>query len=129
MSETPAPGPEAARVVHVRDNVPGAIYVGRAMPRQRLKASPIANPYRIGDGMDRGTAIACYTSWLWMHLHGEFAAAIAAAVIACRGRAIACWCRRDGEPKTAANACHADYVAELLQTYTDEELRAMGDQP
>lgn len=36
------------RVVHINDNVPGAVYIGRAMNRRGLAASPFANAYRIG---------------------------------------------------------------------------------
>ena len=45
-----------------------------------------------------------------------------------RGRALACWCRRDGEARTAANACHADVLLELLGRHADAELRAMGEE-
>lgn len=114
------------RVVHVNDGVPGAVYIGRAMPSRGLRASPIANPYRIGKEGDRGTVIALYRGWLWMHLRREFAATIAGAVIACRGKPLACWCRHDGEPKAPANACHGDVIIDLLERHSDDELRAMG---
>jgi hypothetical protein len=33
--------------------------------------------------------------------------------------------RHDGEPPTPATACHGDVLVSLLDTYTDDEIRAM----
>ena len=57
------------RVVHVNDNVPGAVYIGRENGRKRLKRSRWHNPYVIGkpashwiqaDPITREGAIAAY---------------------------------------------------------------------
>jgi hypothetical protein len=45
-----------------------------------------------------------------------------------RGTALACWCRHDGEAPTPETACHEDVLVSLLDTYTDEEIRAMTDE-
>ena len=56
---------ERARVVHVDDSVPGAVYVGRAVPRRGIKASPFGNPYRLGEVHgDHAKAVALYRRWL-----------------------------------------------------------------
>ena len=123
MSET--------RVVHVNDNVEGAVYIGRAMPpargRRRLSESPWANPYKIGtvpawaDGpLTRADAIEGYRRRLVADPDAM------ALLVALRGKPLACWCRREGEEKSASNACHGDVLVELLNRYSDDELRAMG---
>jgi hypothetical protein len=43
-----------------------------------------------------------------------------------RDKALACWCRHDGEERTHANACHGDVLVELLGRYSDDELRQWG---
>ena len=56
------------RVVHVNDNVPGAVYIGRAVPRRGIKASKWANPYKIGRDGTRADVIGKY----WYDLmHGD----------------------------------------------------------
>ena len=123
MSET--------RVVHVKDNVPGAVYIGRAMPRQGLKASPFANPYKIGapashwaqkDPITREGALFAYSTDIWSgpkrHLLGQLPEL--------RGKPLACWCRHDGEPMTDGTRCHGDLLVHWLETLTDDELRALG---
>ncbi len=46
---------------------------------------------------------------------------------ALRGKPPACWCRHNGEARTAENACHPDVLLELLGRHNDAELRAMGE--
>ena len=108
------------RVVHVRDNVPGAVYIGRAMPRQGLKASPFANPHKIGPGVSRQTAITRYEEHLVSHRD------LWAELPALRGKALACWCRHDGEAITPDTRCHGDVLANLLNTFSDDELLQMA---
>ncbi len=133
------------RVVHVRDNVPGAMYVGRAMPRQRLKGSPFANPWKIGAKashwiqapdvpISREGALMAYGIEFWeprgtlSHLIGKLSEL--------RGKPLACWCRNDGVPMTngdtlpgSDNRCHGDLLVHWLTVYTDDELRALAVQP
>lgn len=126
------------RVVHVKDNVPGAVYIGRAMPRQRLKASPFANPYKIGakashrlqkDPITREGALLAYSTDIWdgtkTHLLAELPAL--------RGKPLACWCRHDGVPMTNGstlpgpdNRCHGDLLVHWLERFTDDELIALS---
>jgi hypothetical protein len=103
------------RVVQVRDNVPGAVYIGRANRRSGLPPSPFANPFVIGPTWgDRAQVVASYRDHLLTGTGRQ------------RGEPLACWCRHDGEPRTARNACHGDVLVELLETYSNDELRAMG---
>lgn len=117
---------DRTRVIHVHDmpNYPDAIYVGRAMPRQGLKASKWANPHKIGRDGTRGEVIGQY--W-WDLVHGD-KRHLLAQLPELRSRPLACWCRHDGEDWTSndENGCHADVLVSLLGVYTDDELREMG---
>ena len=104
-------------MVHVRDNVPGAVYIGRAVPRQRIVASPFGNPFPVRAERERQGAIERYRNWLW-HGGGQLYLAMLPTL---RGKPLACWCRHDGEETPA---CHGDVLQELLAAYTDEELIA-----
>ena len=110
------------RVVHEQDRVPGAIYVGRRQHRLKLPQSPFANPYRIGPDGTRAEVIALYRQ----RILGS--TKLLRALPQLRGRPLACWCRHDGDARTADNACHADVLLELLERHTDEELRAMAEE-
>jgi hypothetical protein len=125
---------QETRVVHVRDNVPGAVYIGRAMPRQHIKASPFANPYMIGKvikvtwidddpqdvTLDRRFAVSLFG------IHLGTRSDLIAALPDLRGKPLACWCRHDGEAYTHENECHGDVLIEWLEEHTDDELRAMA---
>ena len=105
-------------MVHVRDNVPGAVYVGR--PRGgRDRCGAWGNPYRIGPDRTRAQAIAEYRAMLFRVRPRLRALPMR------RGKPLACWCRHDGEARTEDNACHADVLIELLDRFTDAELRVM----
>ena len=112
------------RVVHVKDKVPGAVYIGRANPRWHLAASPFANSYTIGKHGDRARVLHYYASDLYMYRNkpGD----IMHLLPGLRGKPLACWCRHDGEECTAENRCHGDILVEALNRYTDDELRSFG---
>lgn len=116
------------RVVHINDKVPGAVYVGRANGRKRLKASPFANPYKIGQTLPtfeglhdrkatRQDVVTMYRHWLL--LKGP----IGDLSELRNAPALACWCRHDGEERTDDNVCHADVLVELLAKFRDEDLQ------
>jgi hypothetical protein len=127
-------GMEETRVVHVDDKVPGAVYIGRAMPRRGLKASKWANPYKIGavltphdiplgfaypvGVMDRHDVLVMYACMLQ-------SSTLLADLPDLRGHALACWCRHDGEPKTNDTMCHGDILVAYLDLHTDDDLRAL----
>ncbi len=111
------------KVIHVDDmaNYPDAVYVGRAMPRRGLKASAFANPYKIGLDGDRNQVIAKYRYRAEVDLAcGRITAHDLRRLV---GKPLSCWCRRDGEERTADNACHGDEIIRLLR-----ELGLEGDE-
>lgn len=113
----------STRVVHVNDKIEGAVYIGRANGRRGLKKSPFANPYKLfsGSDCDRRTIIALYRKRIL-----DPSMNLLASLPELRGKPLACWCRHDGEPRTDQNACHGDILVELLERYSDDELRAMS---
>lgn len=117
------------RIVHVNDNVPGAVYIGRANGRKGLKKSRWANSHRIGDDGDRAQCIESYSYDLMFGLTADETLnqrTVDALSELRSAPALACWCRHDGEERTPENACHGDVLIELLEQYTDEQLRAMA---
>lgn len=111
------------RVVHVNDNVEGAVYIGRAMPRKGLKASPFANPFRVEE-WGRDMALAAFRDQFLDRLRSGVIDV--EALIDLRDRPLACWCRHDGEPRAEANRCHGDFILNLLDGNTDDQLRELG---
>ena len=105
------------KVIHVDDmpNYPDAIYIGRAMPRKGLKASPFANPYRIGRDGNRETVIRKYAADLEDRLTRSSRQETLDALYDLIGRPLACWCRKDGEEPTPDNACHADVLIRAIR--------------
>jgi hypothetical protein len=112
---------EGTRVVHVNDQIEDAVYIGRPMPRRKIRASPFANPFKIEPGTTRSQAIKQYRERIMgqpylMHRLPEL-----------RGKALACWCRHDGEAWTRENSCHGDVLHHLLTVLTDQQLQAWGE--
>jgi NTP pyrophosphatase (non-canonical NTP hydrolase) len=111
----------SGRVVHVRDAVPGAVYVGVGNPREGLAESAFANPFRVPQDGNRQTVIVRYLR------HVLASPALLAMLPVLRGKPLACWCRHEGDQRPGAPACHADVLLELLEQHSDEELRAMAE--
>lgn len=128
---------EKTRVVHVKDNAPGAIYIGRSVSRQRLKASKWANPYKIGDTSlynPRGVYVpndsesSTYEDRAPLSRFDVLeryerrilsSSELRKALPELQGKPLACWCRHDGEPKSPQNLCHGDILVRLLDKYSD----------
>lgn len=111
------------RVVHINDNVPGAVYIGRAVPRMGLKRSRWANPHKIDAFTDRSKAVALYRHTLTDRLTASAAGrALVVELQNLAGKPLACWCRHDGEERTPDNACHGDVLCDLIR-----ELGLEGD--
>jgi hypothetical protein len=110
------------RVVHVNDELPDAIYIGRAVPRRGLQESPWSCSYRIRHTVRRTAACLRFGEEL---LSGPRRHQLAC-LPELRGKPLACWCRHDGEPRRPWNACHGDVLVALLERYTDEELRELA---
>lgn len=99
---------ERTRVVHVKDRVPGAVYIGRAIPRFRLAGSPFANPFKIDKDGTRAEVIEKYRQWI------QAQPDLLARLPELRYKPLACWCR--------PLACHGDVLIELLeQLYPAQE--------
>src|SRR5688500_12470541 len=107
------------RVVHVNDNVEGAVYIGRENRSKRLEESLYANPFKIGRDGTRDEVIDAYRLYIYQQW------TLLSWLPKLRGKPLACWCRHDGRKKTAATACHGDVLLEILEIYSDDELRAM----
>lgn len=125
-------------MVHVNDNVPDAVYIGRQNGRRRLKRSFWHNPFKIGapsphpliaDPIGRAGALFGYSMRLWESPE------LLRRLPELRGKALACWCRPDGVPLRNGvtdagpdNRCHGDVLVNALRIHTDAELRQMADE-
>lgn len=128
------------RVVHVRDAVPGAVYIGRAVPRQRIAGSKWANAHRITTEKDRQgpKEIIGREAALLGYVEDLFSGSkrhLLAELPELRGKPLACWCRRDGAPMTTGvhddgpdTRCHGDLLIRYLEQWTDDELREMTEE-
>ena len=62
------------KVVHVKDNVDGAVYIGRWNSYYKLQRSPFHNPYKLtkeqprGDTLDMFRRYMINTTWLMREL-------------------------------------------------------------
>ena len=101
------------RVVHVNDNVPGAVYIGRQNGWKGLKRSKWANPVKITGDVTRTEAIERYREHLNLAWHLPELGLNDIHELA--GKPLACWCRHDGEERTEENACHGDVLVELIE--------------
>lgn len=110
---------DTTRIGHVKDDIPGAVYIGRANGRAGLKASKWANPFRIDTTQSRQEAVTRYRKYLVRNPR------FIAELPELRGKALACWCRWDEVMQSASTICHGDVLVWLLEPYTDEELREM----
>lgn len=104
------------QVVNVRDFLfskdPPFIYVGRAMPSFKLKAHPLANPFRMTsraakDESARQFCLDLYREWLDALPDRDELLRELAAQVKATGLPLGCWC--------APKSCHADILAELIE--------------
>jgi hypothetical protein len=107
------------RVVHVDDNVPGAVYIARAAPERGYRESPWRNPFRVGEDGDRAEVNRQYAELIRSSLETEpyWREQLSQLV----GRPLACWCRHDGEPRTADTTCHGDILFDLITEFGLDE--------
>ncbi len=116
----------SAHVIHVSemDDHPGAVYIGRAVPRKGLKASKWGNPFASAIH-GRGEAVRLYDQ----ALKDGYLRRLLADLPELRDRPLACWCRHASQRVVPETLCHGDILAKLLALYTDDELRAMAQGP
>lgn len=99
-----------SNVVHcLRD--PYDIYIGRAMPKYGLTASPWANPFRIGRDGTREEVVAKFEAYLLR------SPGLMEHLPELRGRVLGCWC--------APLSCHGDVLARHAAETTEESFAHM----
>lgn len=95
------PVPRRTTVVHVRDGYD--VYVGRAVPRRKFKASRWGNPYRVSE----------FTPEHCLRRYREYVLDqpdLLDALPELVGKRLGCWCKKKGhEP------CHGDVLVALLK--------------
>jgi hypothetical protein len=94
-----------------RKGKPGE-YIGRTMPRQGLRGSPLGNPYRLGERDDRAAVIEMYRQWLTEQLSWSAAPATVEIErltdLARDGDLVLlCWC--------APQSCHGDVIKAIIE--------------
>lgn len=102
------------RVVHINDNVPDAVYIGRAVPRRGIAGSIWGNPFVVGRDGPREQVIELYRERLRWHPELIYRLPYI------RNKPLACWCRHDGED---APPCHGDVLIWLLDQVSDNEAK------
>jgi hypothetical protein len=80
------------------------VYIGRASPRYGLRASPYANPFKIGIDGDRHRVIEMYREWIDQGTDDR-TTYIREHVHELKGKRLGCWC--------FPGACHGQVLAEL----------------
>ena len=99
------------RVIHVNDMQPGDTYIGRAVPRKKLKRSPFANPYRVSppkDEREYEIAVEAY-EWAVRHSREPWAVCIRTRLDELQGD-LGCWCR---DKKHPTRPCHGTVLLKL----------------
>jgi len=86
-------------------------YIGRAMPRMGIKASPLGNPYRLDEGVDRAVPIKQYERRLRVLLQQDTAERREIERLTELARhgdlVLLCWC--------APLSCHGDVVKTIIE--------------
>jgi hypothetical protein len=90
-------------VVHVRDGY--QVYIGRAVPRRKFKASKWGNPYKVVPGRS-----SVETALLFYRAHVLATPELLAALPELVGKRLGCWCKRKGD-----EPCHGDVLVALLR--------------
>lgn len=107
-------------VCHVNEDIPGAVYIGREYRKHGyiLDWSPLRNIFSVRS-FGRERAIEKYKEMAERNIQvGAYQ--FIDALIEARDKPLACWCRKSTDD---APACHGDVILELLNTYTDDQLR------
>ena len=104
-----------------------AVYVGRAAPRYGLKASPLANPYHIGQWdyrrmhrplqMNRSDCSEAYAVWLsYTPTLASIMELTRLADLARRAPLVlVCWCETWDGTGDAPGKCHAEILRRVLE--------------
>ena len=115
-------------VVHVRDvdlADPGVVYIGRAMPRFRIKGSRWGNPFRAGPKVCIRTVLTDYADMILELLEpGTLQITKGEPCVLnldeLRGKRLACWCKGKKDPR-----CHGDILAALADGFSPDSVYRM----
>ncbi len=88
----------ARLVVHCKKE-PYDVYIGRPVPRSRLKASVWGNPFVIGKDGTREEVMEKYRAWLLSNTE------LLKRLPELKGKVLGCWC--------APEACHGNILSEM----------------
>jgi hypothetical protein len=99
-------------ICHIREGIPGAVYIGRASPRRGLPASIWGNPYKVSE-CGREAAVMMYAARILER------PALVRALPSLRGKDLACWCRESSE---SSPRCHGDILVAMLDLFEDQAL-------
>lgn len=120
-TETAASSDVSIRVVNIKTSINGYEYIGRGNQWKGLRASPLANRFRIGFDGDRDEVIAKYEVWLRGRIHSgdrevlDELARLASIVVRLGHIELACFC--------APQACHGDVIkAAIEEILADQEV-------
>ena len=86
---------------------PDAVYVGRAISRRHLQASPWGNPFKVGKHGDLPKVLDLYRQYAEERLEKE-----PDWLEPLRGHDLVCWCQSPSDP--VKQPCHAEILRELL---------------
>jgi hypothetical protein len=115
-------------VVHVRDvdlADPGVVYIGRAMPRFRIKGSRWGNPFRAGPKVCMRTVLTDYADYILELLEPDALQVTKGEPCVLnldelRGKRLACWCKGKKDAR-----CHGDILAALADGATPKQVYDM----
>ena len=106
----------SGKVVHVLGRKPYDLYVGRAMPRYGLAASPLRNEHKIGRDGTRDDVLRMYEKDLRrnLDLRPDTCLPLLADV---RGKTLACWCAPKSGVLTPEDpeVCHGQILLRLAE--------------
>lgn len=111
-------------VVNIKQSKdPDQIYIGRSMKTQKLKASPLANPFRLSDSKSREQCLSQYRNWLngQLQINSPARAELGRLVELAKKfpLKLACWC--------APESCHGDIIREkIIEALEEERLVSSG---
>lgn len=111
-------------VVNIKQSKdPAQIYIGRSMKTQKLKASPLANPFRLSDSKSRDQCLNQYRNWLngQLQISSPARAELRRLIELAKESPLklACWC--------APETCHGDIIREkILEALEEERLVGIG---
>lgn len=96
---------------------PAQIYIGRSMRTQKLKGSPLANPFRLSHSKSREQCLSQYRNWLNGQLQISSPARAELRRLTELAKKfplkLACWC--------APETCHGDVIREKILEALDAE--------